>query len=354
MALARSSELVVLFLGLPPSYEAEGRDRTTIELPTDQVALINAVASVNPRVVVALSNGSAVSTAAWRDAVGSIVEFWLTGQAHGDSIADVLLGDVNPSGKLPETVPVRLEDTSSYLDFPGEIGHVRHNEGIHVGYRWFDARRLEVDYPFGHGLSYTTFDYADLDVTVHDLDDPTALTVSVTLTNTGSRAGAEVVQVYVGDRSDVLQMPERELRAFSKVHLAPGASERVALPIARADLEHFHPEVGWVFAGGQMEVSVGSSSRDIRLQHSVEVKGHPVEVPLTIWSQLGDWMTNPVAGPALRKLIEERGGIKGRIGDLLSDPVSQDSALIFPLISVTQFPGFPVSTEDAQELLARV
>ena len=272
VALAQSSELVILFLGLPASYEAEGRDRTTIDLPADQVALVQAVATVNPRVVVALSNGSAVSTAAWRDSVGSIVEFWLTGQAHGDSIADVLLGDVNPSGKLPETVPVRLEDTSSYLDFPGEVGHVRHNEGIHVGYRWFDARRLEVDYPFGHGLSYTTFDYADLDVAVHDLDDPTALTVSVVLTNTGSRAGAEVIQVYVGDRSDVLQMPERELRAFSKVHLASGGSERIELPIARADLEHFHPEAGWVFAGGQMEVSVGSSSRDIRLHAS---RGRP-------------------------------------------------------------------------------
>jgi beta-glucosidase len=202
VALAQSNELVVLFLGLPPSYEAEGRDRTTIELPADQVALVKAVAAVNPRVIVALSNGSAVSTADWRDTVGSIVEFWLTGQAHGDSIVDVLLRDVNPSGKLPETVPVRLEDTSAYLDFPGDVGHVRHSEGIHVGYRWFDARHLEVDYPFGHGLSYTTFvGYTDLHISVHDLDDPTAFTVSVTLTNTGSREGIEVVQVYVGDRS---------------------------------------------------------------------------------------------------------------------------------------------------------
>jgi beta-glucosidase len=156
VALALSSELVVLFLGLPPSYEAEGRDRTSIELPAGQVALVKAVAAVNPRVVVALSNGSAVTTTDWRTMVGSIVEFWLTGQAHGDSIVDVLLGDVNPSGKLPETVPVRREDTSSFLDFPGEVGHVRHSEGIYVGYRWFDARRLEVDYPFGHGLSFTT------------------------------------------------------------------------------------------------------------------------------------------------------------------------------------------------------
>jgi beta-glucosidase len=138
------------------------------------------------------------------------------------------------------------------------------------------------------------------------------------------------------------------------VQLAAGASQRVELPIARADLEHFHPDAGWVFAGRQMEVAVGSSSRDLRLQASVGVPGHPVEVPLTVWSQLGDWMSHPVSGPALRKLIEERGGSKGRVGDLLSDPVSQDSALIFPLIGVTQSPGFPVSIEDAREILARL
>jgi beta-glucosidase len=353
VAVAESSELVLLFLGLPASYEAEGRDRTTIGVPAEQVRLVKAVAAVNPRVIVALSNGAAVTTADWRDAVGSIVEFWLTGQAHGDSIVDVLLGDVNPSGKLAETVPVRLEDTSSYLDFPGEFGHVRYSEGVHVGYRWFDARRLEVDYPFGHGLSYTTFDYADLQITVHDLEDPAALTVSMAVTNSGDRRGAEVVQVYVGDRSGVLQMPESELRAFSKVQLEAGASQRIELPIARADLEHFHSDAGWVFAGGSMQVSVGSSSRDIRLQTTVDIPGHPVETPLTVWSQLRDWMTHPVVGPALHKLIEERGGIKGRVGDLLSDPVSQDSALIFPLISVTQFPGFPVTAEEAQELLSR-
>lgn len=351
VTLARSSDLVVLFLGLPAAYEAEGRDRTTITLPADQVALVEAVAAAAPAVVVALCNGSAVSTAGWRGAVGSIVEFWLTGQAHGDAVVDVLLGVVNPSGKLPETVPIRLEDTSSYLDFPGELGHVRHSEGIHVGYRWFDARRLEVDYPFGHGLSYTKFDYSDLDVAVHDRDDVTAVSVSITLTNTGARAGADVVQVYVCDHSGILQMPESELRAFAKVHLDAGTSRRVLLAISRADLEHFHPEIGWVFAGGRMEVYVGASSRDIRLQATVEVPGNRVDVPLTLWSQLGEWMADPAAGAALRKLLDERGGIKGRLADLLRDPVSRDSALITPLISATQFPGFPVSTKEAQDLL---
>ena len=352
--LAGTSDLAILFLGLPPAYEAEGRDRTTIDLPDAQIDLIRAVASANPRTVVALSNGSAVTTATWRGEVGAIVEFWLTGQAHGDSVADVLLGEVNPSGKLPETVPLRLEDTSSYLDFPGESGHVRHGEGIFVGYRWFDARRLEVDYPFGHGLSYTSFGYSDLDIAVHEADDLEALTVSVTLTNTGPRAGAEVVQVYVGDRSGVLLMPQRELRGFAKVRLEPGASQQVGIAIRRDDLEHYHPEVGWVFTGGPMEVSVGSSSRDIRLHGTVEVPGHPVEIPLTIWSPLGDWLGHPVAGPALRALIDARGGITGRLGDLLSSEVSANSALGSPIASVTQFPGFPVSIEEAEDVLNRL
>lgn len=349
--LVRASDVVLLFAGLPPSYEAEGRDRTTIDLPADQVALIDAVSAVNPAVVVALSNGSAVTTAGWRHRVGAVVEFWLTGQAHGDAVADVLLGEVDPSGKLPETVPLRLEDTSAYLDFPGEAGHVRHGEGIHVGYRWFDARHLEVDYPFGHGLSYTSFDYSDLLIEAHGADDPIAMTVELRLANTGRRAGAEVVQVYVGDRSAVVRMPERELRGFAKVRLEPGASDRVRIPVARADLEHFHPDAGWVFAGGPMEVSVGSSSRDIRLRETVEVPGHPLEIPLTLWSQLGEWFAHPVVGPALRGLIERAGGVTGRLGDLLSDPVSADSALITPMIGVTQFPGFPVSRAQAEDLL---
>ena len=166
----------------------------------------------------------------------------------------MLLGAVNPSGKLAETVPVRLEDTPSYLDFPGEHGHVRYSEGIHVGYRWYDARAVDVDYPFGHGLSYTTFAYSRLAVRVHHVEDRVALTVSLTLANTGGRDGADVVQVYVGDRTGALQVPPRELRGFRKVWLPAGASETVTIEILRRDLEHVHPDAGWVFTGGEVEV----------------------------------------------------------------------------------------------------
>jgi beta-glucosidase len=352
VALAADSSLVLIFLGLPPAAEAEGRDRTSIELPVNQVDLLRAVSAVNPRVVVALSNGSPVATAGWRGAAGGIVEFWLTGQAHGETVADVLLGEVNPSGKLTETVPVRLQDTPSYLNFPGEHGHVRYGEGIYVGYRWYDARAIDVDYPFGHGMSYTTFDYSDLEVTVRELEDPVAFTVALTITNSGSREGAEVVQVYVGDRSGALQMPVRELRGFTKVRLPAGASERVTLDIRRHDLAHVHPEAGWIFTGGELEVCVGSSSRDLRLRTSVEVPGHPYELPLTLWSPFREWLAHPVAGPAVRRLIDDHGGVRGRMGDLLGDPVGRDSVLGNPMVALTQFPGFPINEADADAVLA--
>jgi beta-glucosidase len=354
VALAVGSSLVLLFLGLPPSSEAEGRDRTSIELPTNQVELLRALFAVNPRVVVALSNGSPVTTAGWRSAAGAIVEFWLTGEAHGETIADVFLGDVNPSGKLTETVAVRLEDTPSYLNFPGEHGHVRYGEGIYVGYRWYDACAIDVDYPFGHGLSYTTFDYSDLAVTVRELEDLVALTVDVTVANSGSRDGAEVVQVYISDRSGALQIPPQELRGFAKVRLPAGASQSLTVDIRRDDLKHVHPAAGWIFTGGEMEVFVGSSSRDLRLRALVEVPGHAYELPLNLWSSFREWLAHPVAGPALRRVIEERGGVRGRMGDLLGDPVGRDSVLGNPMVALSQFPGFPINEADAEAILVEL
>ena len=299
-----------------------------------------------------MSNGSAVTTASWRQGVSAIVEFWLTGQAHGDTIADVLLGDVNPSGKLAETIPLRLSDTPSFLDFPGEHSHVRYSEGIYVGYRYYDARSIEVDYPFGYGLSYTTFEYSDPVVTTFDVDDPLAFTADITVTNTGSVAGAEVVQLYVSDHAKTVTTPPQELRGFTKIYLQPGQSERVRITVARNDLEHFSIAArSWVYEGGPVTVMIGSSSRDIRATVAVEVPGRPVALPLTVWSTFREWREHPTVGPQLEKLLAARGGIRGRMADLLSDETGQDSVLDVPMQSLLEFPGVPLTADDAQRLV---
>jgi len=349
---AEQAEVVVLFLGLPPSAEAEGNDRTHIDLPRGQIELIQALSKVSSRIIVALSNGSVVSTAEWREHAAAIVEFWLTGQAHGEAVADVLLGEVNPSGKLAETIPRRLQDTPAFLDYPGDSGRVRYGEGIYVGYRYYDARETPVDFPFGHGLSYTEFSYENLNVRCHAANDDIAFTVELTVANIGRRAGSEVVQVYFSDRSGLLSTPPQELCGFAKVQLAAGESTKVSLPIARRRLEHYLPGTGWIYCGGPGDVRVGSSSRDIRLQRSVDVPRIPFYKPVSVWSTLEEWLEHPTLGPRLNALIEQRGGVRGRAGDLLSDPVGKRAILEMLLKGLMQFPGFPVTEEDVATILA--
>ncbi len=192
VAAATGADAAIVFVGLPAADQSEGYDRTHIDLPADQLAVIDAVVAANPRTVVVLSNGGAVLLP-FRDAVPAIVEGWLLGQAGGSATADVLFGAVNPSGKLTETIPLRIEDTPSFGNFPGESGHVRYGEGIFVGYRGYDLKRLDVAYPFGHGLSYTTFRYGEVTAEATDAGD---VVVTVPVTNTGTRTGREIVQVY--------------------------------------------------------------------------------------------------------------------------------------------------------------
>jgi beta-glucosidase len=351
VALARASDLVLLFLGLPPIAESEGFDRQSIDLPAAQIALLHAVTAVNPRVVVALSNGSIVTTAPWREEVAAIVEFWLAGQAMGDAVADVLTGAVNPSGKMPETVPVKLADTPAYLDFPGGLGHVRYSEGMFVGYRWYDARAIEVDYAFGHGLSYTQFAYSDLSVETYAEVDPQALRITFTLANIGARAGAEVVQLYTGRPKAEVAHPVRELRTFQKIWLEAGESREIELTVSHDDLAYFHVDCGWVFEGGLYELAVGSSSRDLRLCAEADIAGPTIKSPLTLWSLFGDWMDHPKAAPLLWKMIDERGGLRGRIGDLYQDEAGQNTVRGIPLLTILQLPGIPFSEKEAAAIL---
>ena len=262
VAAASGADVVLLFVGVPAAQESEGFDRDDIELPAAQLALLDAVVAANPNTVVVLSNGGVVRLSGFADRVPAIVEGWLLGQAGGGAVADVLYGAVNPSGRLAETIPLRLEDTPAFLDFPGELGHVRYGEGLFVGYRWYDARDAAVSYPFGFGLSYTTFEYSGLAVSA----DASGITAKLTVTNTGDRDGAEIVQLYTALAGSRVARAPRELKAFGKVFVPAGESREVELRVSRDDLAYWDIRVDrWVVEGGEYSVEVGASSRDIRL-----------------------------------------------------------------------------------------
>ena len=350
VAAARSAEVSVVFLGLPEGAESEGYDRRTIDLPADQLAVLDAVLAVNPRTVVVQSNGAVVALP-FADRVPAILEGWLLGQAGGGATADVLYGVVNPSAKLTETIPLRLADTASYGNFPGEFGNVRYGEGILVGYRWYDAKALPVAFPFGHGLSYTTFGYGDATASVNDAGD---IVVHVPITNTGSVAGREVVQVYTSLPASVVQRPPRELKAFASVALEPGQTRDVELVVRRADLAYWDVRVdAWIVEGGEYALEVGSSSRDIRCTASVPVAGDPVNLPLSLNSSVGELLAHPVTGPIVRQAMAGMMGATDAAGaSMMADEGMAQLMASFPVGRLASFPGIPVTLEQIEGLIA--
>lgn len=316
---ASAADVAVVFLGLPARLESEGYDREGIDLPQEQLAVLDAVLEANPNVVVVLSNGSVVALP-FADRVPAIVEGWLLGQAGGGATADVLFGDVDPSGRLTETIPLRLADTPAHLDYPGEFGHVRYAEGLFVGYRWYDARDLEVAYPFGHGLSYTTFRYGGATAMVGPGGD---VEVRVTVTNTGPRDGREVVQVYTALPGSGVQRPARELKAFAAVPLAAGETRDVVLTVRRSDLAYWDRRVDrWIVEGGLYRIDVAASSRDIRSSASVDIEGDDVTMPLTRDSSLAEVMAHPVAGPVVKAAMAQMmGGMEDHLQAILPEGV---------------------------------
>nr|BFE78066.1 hypothetical protein GCM10020093_006670 [Planobispora longispora] len=301
---AASAEVAVVFAGLGDHEESEGYDRESIDLPADQIALIRAVAQAAPRTVVVLSHGGVVSLEDWHDDVDAILDGGLLGQAGGGALADVLFGVVNPSGRLAETIPLRLQDNPSYLNFPGEAGHVRYGEGVMVGYRYYTSAERAVRYPFGHGLSYTTFDTGDLTVTPTGEDTARA---AVTVTNTGTRYGKHVVQVYVATTAGKVRRPARELRAFTKVALEPGESRTVTFDLDRRAFAYYDiTRSGWVVAPGEYRVQIGADAHHVLDEAAITLTGDKGLMPLTLESTVGDWLDHPIAGPALVKKMNDR------------------------------------------------
>jgi beta-glucosidase len=231
VATAQSADAAVLYIALPSYKESEGYDRKDLDLTEQQIALIKAVARVQPRTVVVLNNGAPVAMSEWINDVAAVLEAFMMGQAGGAAIADVLYGKVNPSGKLAETFPLRLADTPAYLNWPGDAGEVYYGERQFIGYRYYDARQQPVLFPFGFGLSYTTFEYSNARVSAKSFKDVDGVTVMVDVTNTGKTAGKEIVQVYVHDQESGLIRPEKELKGFDKVELQPGETKTVSIQL---------------------------------------------------------------------------------------------------------------------------
>lgn len=337
--LAGQAEVVVVFLGLPGADESEGFDRTHMNLPANQLALLDAVHATNPQVVTVLVNGSTVLLGEVEPRSRALVEAWLGGQGAGGGIADVLSGVVNPSGRLAETVPLRMEDCSAHLNFPGDSHVVRYGEGLFIGYRGYDASRLEVAYPFGFGLSYTSFELSDLGIEVSGTvqGGDLAASVSVTVTNTGALAGGHVVQVYVRDVDSSVARPVRELKGFARIELDAGASQRVSVDLDQRAFSFWsqvHHE--WVVESGEFAIEVGAHSRDLALTQVITVEGPSIAAPITAGSSLHEWAADPVA----RALIAE--AVAAGSPDPLADPELAVVIGTMPMSTLAVFPGMSI------------
>ena len=271
--IAQSADVALVFIALPASIESEGYDRQNLNLTTQQEALIKAVCSVQPNTVVILNNGSPVVMGAWLDGAAAVLEAWMMGQAGAGAIAEVLFGKINPSGKLAETFPLRLEDTPAYLNWPGEAGEVRYGEGLFIGYRYYDARNIAVQFPFGFGLSYTTYQYTNMRVSELDVTDQEGVTVYIDVTNAGNYAGIETVQLYVRDQKSSLARPPKELKGFVRVPLQPGETKTAELKLDFRSFAFYHPGYKqWITEDGAFDLLIGASSEDIRQQATINLK----------------------------------------------------------------------------------
>ena len=304
---AAHADKAVIVAGLPDSFESEGYDRTHMRMPRCQVELIERVAKVNPNVVVVLYNGSPVEMP-WLPCAKAVLEGYLGGQAVGGATRDVLFGTVNPCGCLPESFPVKLEDNPSYLTYGGEGDVAVYAEGVFVGYRYYDRKKMDVLFPFGHGLSYTTFAYANLRLSADRIRDTDALTVSVDVTNTGKRAGKTVVQLYVGDRECEVFRPVRELKDFAKISLEPGETKTVTFTLSKRAFAYWNVKLhDWFVESGAFTVEIGRSSRDIALSSEVYVEGTQT-VPMTVTPDTIylDLMKNEKARRVLAPMMEKK------------------------------------------------
>ena len=269
VSAARAVDAVVCIVGSDGQWETEGNDRESMTLPGAQDDLVRAIAATNPRTIVVVNAASPIDMP-WADDVAAIMQCWFAGEEWGNALADVLSGDVPPSGKLPTTIPLSIEDTPAFSNYPGADGKVHYAEGVFVGYRWYDAKDIEPRFCFGHGLSYTTFDIGEVQSSA--AAGSTSVWLEIPVTNTGTRRGSEVVQCYVADLDASVARPPQELKAFAKVVLDPGETTKVTLVLDRRAFAFWDAEGhDWMVEPGEFELRIGTSSRDIRRRVTVSL-----------------------------------------------------------------------------------
>lgn len=371
VTIAQSADVAVLYIALPTFKESEGYDRTDLDLTDQQIALIKAVAAAQSQTVVVINNGAPIVMSDWIDDVAAVLEGWMMGQAGGGAIADILFGKVNPSAKLAETFPAKLSDTPAYINWPGDAGKVHYGEGLFIGYRYYDKKQVPVQFPFGYGLSYTTFAYSNPQVSATNFKDTDGLTVSVDVTNTGEVAGKEIVQVYVHDHEAGLVRPEKELKGFAKVALEPGETKTVSIDLDFRAFAYYHPEYSqWITEDGAFDILIAASAADIRHTVTVTLES-TLNLPsiLDKESTIREWLADPrgkaVFGPYYQNMQEHArqtfsmdDGEEGRYGT--EGAIGMDIMEMFndmPLVSVMMFQAdaWPKHPEDLiEDFLAQV
>ena len=352
---AAEADKAVIFAGLSESFESEGYDRSHMRLPECQNRLITEILKVQPNTVIVLHNGSPVEMP-WLGEIKGLLETYLGGQAGGAAAANILYGKINPSGKLAETMPLKLSDNPSYLNFGGGE-KVEYREGIFVGYRYYDTKEMDVAFPFGYGLSYTTFAYSNLKLSMENPTEKDTVMVSADVTNTGKSAGKEVVQLYIRDLTGSAIRPEKELKGFEKVFLEPGETKTVTMELNKRSFAWYNTELhDWFAASGDYEILVGASSRDIRLTETLHLNSSqrlPMHVHMN--TTLGDLLRNSETAEAAKKLIQKY--LSGEAGsEAASEAVSEEMTMAMtdsmPLRALMGFAG--VSRKELDSVIEKL
>lgn len=353
---ARKADKAVIFAGLPDSFESEGYDRTHMRLPECQNRLIAEIIKAQPETIVVLHNGSPVEMP-WLSGVKGLLEAYLGGQAVGEAEVNILYGKVNPSGKLAETIPYKLSDNPSYLNF-GESEKTIYHEGVFVGYRYYDTKEIPVAFPFGYGLSYTTFEYSNLKLDKNELTNQDTLAVSVDVTNIGAVAGKEIVQLYIRDHSGACMRPDKELKGYEKIFLEPGEIKTVTMTLDYRSFAWYNTDLkNWYAASGKYEILIGASSRDIRISETVQMNSS-VKLPLklhlntTLGEMLSDERTREYGRYLKSKMDSFFGGPTEEANEAFNDEMNDAIDASIPIRNVVSF-GL-CSKEEVQDALDRL